>query len=48
MRISHQTKPHTVSLKEGDSEMQKEFTGEISKSYLTSQEKPEINLYPIW
>lgn len=48
MRISYQIKPHTVALEEGDNEMQKDFTAEISKSYLTSQEKPEINLYQIW
>ena len=38
-------KTHTVSLKEDDSEMWKEFTVKISKSYLTSQKGPEINLY---
>jgi len=38
-------KTHPVSSKEGYSEMQKEFTGKISISYLTSHKEPEINLY---
>lgn len=50
MKNEHQLpkKLHTLPLKKGDSEMQKDFSAEISKSYLTSQEKPEINLYQIW
>lgn len=42
------SKTPLCALKEGDSEMQKDFTAEMPQSSLTSQEKPEINLYQVW